>query len=211
MITFSDVLILSIVIMTIYLSDCIIFIKDTKLVFRSLSVHNWNLISMKNLFNTKFGGISLLNPLPPLGSYFSCEVVPLSISPDFIMCSNIHNFTMSLYDVNCLYLIKVDNVSAVTSSENRLLINGQIVCCIDNTCLLNSLVSLISSIAQLPLEEREVKIKTFWQMRMDLNTASETILNANSIQSRLRIYCNFLFVLITIAVPLIYLFPLVSG
>ena len=80
---------LLLILVFLYLSECVIWVKRESVAFVSAWGSRWRLaVPPSWLGNTK-GGLLLLNPLPPAGRVFLSHLSPVSISPFGICAFNL--------------------------------------------------------------------------------------------------------------------------
>ena len=80
---------LLLILILVYLSDCLIWVKRESVAFVSTWGGRWRLTVPPSWLGNSNGGILLLNPLPPAGRIFLSHLLPISISPSGICAYNL--------------------------------------------------------------------------------------------------------------------------
>jgi hypothetical protein len=78
----SDGQVLFLVLVAIYLSDCLIWVRHDAVAFVAPSLRRWRLRRPSATFGNERGGVVLVNPLPPLGRIYVCPLVPAGLLPE---------------------------------------------------------------------------------------------------------------------------------
>lgn len=76
------------VLILLYLSECLIWVKRESVAFVS-SWRRWRLTTPSSWLGNARGGILFLNPLPPSGKVFLSHLSPVSISPSGVCALNV--------------------------------------------------------------------------------------------------------------------------
>jgi len=77
------------ILVLLYLSECLIWVKRESVVFVCAWGHRWRLAVPPSWMGNAKGGILFLNPLPPGGRVFLSHLSPVSISPSGICAFNL--------------------------------------------------------------------------------------------------------------------------
>ena len=77
------------ILVLLYLSECVIWVKRESVAFVSAWGGRWRLAVPPSWMGNAKGGILFLNPLPPAGRVFLSHLSPVSISPSGICAFNI--------------------------------------------------------------------------------------------------------------------------
>lgn len=80
---------LLLILVFLYLSECVIWVKRESVVFVSAWGSRWRLAVPPSWMGNAKGGLLLLNPLPPAGRVFLSHLSPVSISPLGICAFNL--------------------------------------------------------------------------------------------------------------------------
>jgi hypothetical protein len=80
---------LLLILVLLYLSECVIWLKRESVAFVSAWGGRWRLAVPPSWMGNANGGILFLNPLPPAGRVFLSHLSPVSISPSGICAFNI--------------------------------------------------------------------------------------------------------------------------
>jgi len=77
------------ILLLLYLSECVIWVKRESVAFVSAWGRRWRLVVPPSWMGNAKGGILFLNPLPPGGRVFLTHLSPVSISPSGICAFNL--------------------------------------------------------------------------------------------------------------------------
>ena len=80
---------LLLILILVYLSDCLIWVKRESVAFVSTWGGRWRLTVPPSWLGNANGGVLLLNPAPPAGRIFLSHLLPISISPSGICAYNL--------------------------------------------------------------------------------------------------------------------------
>lgn len=80
---------LLLILVLLYLSECVIWVKRESVAFVSAWGSRWRLAVPPSWMGNANGGFLLLNPLPPAGRVFLSHLSPVSISPSGICAFNL--------------------------------------------------------------------------------------------------------------------------
>ena len=80
---------LLLILVLLYLSECLIWVKRESVAFVSAWGNRWRLATPPSWMGNANGGVLLLNPLPPSGRVFLSHLSPVSISPTGICAFNL--------------------------------------------------------------------------------------------------------------------------
>lgn len=80
---------LLLILVLLYLSECLIWVKRESVVFVSAWGRRWRLARPSPWLGNARGGILFLNPLPPAGRVFLTHLSPVSISPSGVCAFNL--------------------------------------------------------------------------------------------------------------------------
>src|SRR5215510_1191225 len=80
---------LLLILILVYLSDCLIWVKRESVAFVSIWGGRWRLTVPASWLGNANGAVMLLNPVPPAGRIFLSHLLPISISPSGICAYNL--------------------------------------------------------------------------------------------------------------------------
>ena len=80
---------LLLILVLLYLSECVIWVKRESVAFVSAWGSRWRLAVPPSWMGNANGGLLFLNPLPPAGRVFLSHLLPVSISPSGICAFNL--------------------------------------------------------------------------------------------------------------------------
>lgn len=77
------------ILVLLYLSECVIWVKRESVAFVSAWGRRWRLVVPSSWMGNANGGLLFLNPLPPAGQVFLSHLSPISISPSGVCAFNL--------------------------------------------------------------------------------------------------------------------------
>src|ERR1051325_3325397 len=80
---------LLLILILVYLSDCLIWVKRESVAFVSVWGGRWRLTVPASWLGNSNGAVIFLNPVPPAGRIFLSHLLPISISPSGICAYNL--------------------------------------------------------------------------------------------------------------------------
>src|ERR1043166_7485582 len=80
---------LLLILILVYLSDCLIWVKRESVAFVSVWGGRWRLTVPASWLGNANGAVMFLNPVPPAGRIFLSHLLPISISPSGICAYNL--------------------------------------------------------------------------------------------------------------------------
>ena len=199
----SDAETLLIVLIVLYLSDCLRWVHRNSVSFVSPFGLGWQLVLPSVIFGNRQGGLLYLNPLPPLGTLHICQSLPVSFSPEG-MCSYItQEWTKGWPPVQVSRVIRYEDIKAVAASSNDVLINSELFVRCQSTSLAESLAHFIRDLARSPAETRGASITEQIEKMLDPAAARGRIAEYSTPILRQRISCISFFLYLFVLAPLV--------
>jgi hypothetical protein len=196
----SDGFSLLLVLVLVYLSDCIIFLRRHSVAL----VRPWAWWSTRlpnlQLGNAK-GALLWVQPLPPLGVLHETAVWPFSISEDGICAFTGASFTGPDRPPQSGAAFLHADIREVKPVGNAILVNGTPFVSTLTASLATEIASLISAVAVAPRERRTQLIADAVDASLDVKAARDESAAAVSRTRGLLIACNVLWVYLYVACP----------
>ena len=198
----SDGFSLLLVLVLVYLSDCIIFLRRNSVAL----VRPWGRWRTR-LPNWRFGNargaLLWLQPLPPLGIVHETAVWPFSISEDGVCAFSGASLTGPERPPQSGSTVLHSDIREVKTEGNTILLNGTPFVATTTSTLATELAALISAVAAAPRERRAQLIADAVDASLDVKAARESSAAAVSSTRGLLIACNVLWAYIYVACPVL--------
>ncbi len=147
---------LLLILIVLYLSECLIWVKRESVAFVSPWGTRWRLAIPPSWLGNAKGGILLLNPLPPAGRVFLSHMLPVSISPSGICGFNLQTLPFaarSSYHTG--QFLPFGKIKDARSDGSYLLINNERFAKCATAKQAKALTTLIATMAKASASKRE--------------------------------------------------------
>lgn len=153
---------LLLILVLLYLSECLIWVKRESVAFVSAWGSRWRLSVPPSWMGNASGGILLLNPLPPAGRVFLSHLSPISISPSGICAFNLQTLpseARSPYQSG--QFLPFNKIKDSSSDGAYLLINKEKFTKCATTKQAHALAKVIAAMAKASGSKRETMARTW--------------------------------------------------
>ena len=123
----SDVQLLFVVLAALYTWECLCWLRRGGVAFSSWLGHNWRAKHPAALAGNQNGGFVLAAPLPPLGTLFVANQLPLSFSPDGVLAFVATNVNPGWRTAQSGRYLSWSEVRDVRVRGKKLLINSELL------------------------------------------------------------------------------------
>jgi hypothetical protein len=196
----SDGQTLFIVLVLIYLSECVLWVRKQSVGFLSPWCRRVRISTA--LFGNATGGLLFVNPLPPLGSVFLSHLSPLSISPAGICALNVQALPGVGRLVQSERCLQFDRIAQASTDSAYLLVNDErFVKCATPTQA-GELAELINQTAKASSSsDRERILRTYNSMKFAEDEARKVLLESVSTLFEIRLLGSIFFVFLFVVAP----------
>src|SRR5207302_9775862 len=115
---------LLLVIALIYLSECMVWVRRGAFAFGTWWVRNFHLRHPSALLGNQRGGLLLANPLPPLGTVFVSQLIPLSLSPEGVFAYTSACLNPAGRPWQTAKYVRFEDILEVAVEGRKMLVNG---------------------------------------------------------------------------------------
>ena len=153
---------LLLILILLYLSECLIWVKRESVAFVSAWGGRWRLAVPPSWMGNANGGILFLNPLPPAGRVFLSHLSPVSISPSGICAFNSQTLpseARSPYQSG--QFLPFSKIKDSASDGSYLVINKEKFTKCATTKQAHALAGLIAAMAKASVSKRENMARTW--------------------------------------------------
>jgi len=153
---------LLLILILLYLSECLIWVKRESVAFVSAWGSRWRLSVPPSWMGNASGGILILNPLPPSGRVFLSHLSPVSISPDGICAFNLQTLPSETHSPDQSgQFLPFNEIKDSRSDGSYLVINQERFTKCATTKQAHALAKLIAAMAKASASKRENMARTW--------------------------------------------------
>ena len=191
---------LLLILVLLYLSECVIWVKRESVAFVSAWGSRWRLSVPPSWLGNANGGLLLLNPLPPGGRVFLSHLLPVSISPSGICAFNLQTLPSEAHSpYQSGEFLPFSKIKDAGSDGAYLIINKEKFTKCATAKQAHALAKLTSSLAKASASKRE-NLARAWVVKQFAADEATTVLQESEklirpIQQMGVILFLFLFVL----------------
>lgn len=197
----TDGQLLFLILWLVYFTDCFAWLDKYSVMFITRWGSKWKPLSASPNFGTSTGGAVILNPLPPFGKFALSRLLPLSVSPDYVIAYNSQTVSDGGRPQQTAKVYSFSEITSVSTRETELFINKESFCDLRDHETACRIASFLEQLRQAPTEKRQDLIKAFWKHRLNLNITREKIEESMGEIVHLRILCAVLFCILYAVVP----------
>ena len=167
---------LLLILVLLYLSECVIWVKRESVAFVSAWGSRWRLAVPPSWMGNANGGLLLLNPLPPAGRVFLSHLSPVSISPSGICAFNLQTLrseARSPYQSG--ELLSFNKIKEAGADGAYLIINKEKFTKCTTAKQARALATLVGSLAKASAAKRE-NLARAWVVKQFATDEAATVL-----------------------------------
>ncbi len=197
----SDEQSLYLVLAVIYLGDCFLWLPRSVVGFRSLAGAQWKVVLPGRILGNVRGGVVWVNPLPPLGTFFSTAPWPLSLSPEGFTPLVLQSFAGQGLQRGPAFFRSWEDPFEAEAKGGEIWIDGRRVARCPSHLAAREAVALLVSLRLLPREKREVLIEEALRRSLDLGAMDRRLWEFEGKTGALRIVACALWMLLFLGAP----------
>ena len=199
----TEGLMLYIVISILYVSDCLVWVGRSSVLFSQKWFNSWRAIFASEYFGNNDGGVALLNPLLPLASNFLAHFIPFSISPAGVCAFTLRSFPSNSRYSTTATVLTYEEISEVKTEGKYLLLNGErfVKCGSEEQAELFE--KFIKKVSCEHIQIREKHICEFFAAQFSKVEALTQLTHLKSILAVLKWNCSGLFIIIYVIIPIL--------
>ena len=200
----SDGQTLLFILVLLYLTECLVWLKKQSVAFVSPSGKRWRLAAPKSWLGNANGALLFLNPLPPPGQIVLSHLLPVSISPSGVCAFNSQVLPSgSRPATQTGEFIPFSSIKQAGSEGAYLLLNSEKFAKCATPKQAKALASVITSAAQAKVSKRESLVRSWVAKQFDARAAEKLWREAEEGIGSLQELCTILFLFLFVAVPTI--------
>lgn len=195
---------LLLVLVLIYLFECLIWVKRESVAFVSSMSGRWRLTVPPSWLGNANGGILLLNPLPPAGRVFLSHLSPISISPSGVCAYNLQTLPSEARSPGQTgRFVPFNKVTSATNDGVYLLLNDEKFAKCATARQARTLAKLIAEITKASTSKRERMVRTWVSKQFAIGDAEARLREGNAIIQPMRALSLILFLFLFVATPVL--------
>lgn len=200
----SDGQTLLLILVLLYLTECLIWVKKQSVAFVSLSGRRWRLVAPISWLGNANGAMLILNPLPPPGRVFLSHLVPISISPSGVCAFNSQTLPSGARPAT--QTGEFLPFSAIQKSETDgvyLVLNGQKFAKCATPKQAKAIAEIITAVSTAKVSKREALVRSWLTKQFDARAATRLWREAEESIGVIRWACSIFFVFMFVGLPVL--------
>ena len=200
----SDGQTLLLIIVLLYLAECLIWVKKQTVAFVSVFGRRWRVAAPISWLGNANGAMVILNPLPPPGRVFLSHLLPVSISPSGVCAFNSQTLPSGARPAT--QTGEFISFSAITKSRADgayLVLNGQKFAKCATPKQAKALASVIAQVAAAKASKREALVKSWISEQFDAKKVKGVWAKAEEAIAPIASLCSLLFVFLFVVTPIL--------
>ena len=203
----SDGQTLLFILVLLYLTECLIWVKKQSIAFVSLPGRRWRLATPISWLGNANGAMLLLNPAPPPGRVFLSHLLPISISPSGVCAFNSQTLPSGARPAT--QTGEFLPFSAIQKSETEgahLVLNGQKFAKCATPKQAKALARIIETVSTVKVSKREAIVKSWLSEQFDRKKARTLWIEAENEIDSIRFWSSLFLVFLFVGAPLLVSF-----
>ena len=200
----SEAQTLLLILILLYLTECLIWVKRESVAFVSRMGGRWRLTVPPSWLGNANGGILFLNPLPPAGRVFLSHLSPISISPSGICAYNLQTLPSEARSPSQTgQFLPFSKVSSSKTDGVYLLVNGERFAKCATARQAKTLAKLIAEMTKVSAAKRERLARTWISKQFAMDEAAARLREGNAVIQPMRELSLILFLFLFVVTPVL--------
>ena len=199
----SDVQLLFLVLAVLYGWECACWVRRGSVGFVTWLGRNWRAAHPGALFGNQRGGFVLAPPLPPLGTFFTANQFPLSLSPGGVLAFVATSVNPGWRPTQTGRFVPFRDLHDVRVAGRRIRVNGGTLMTAASPGFARHLADQLRRLARLTAPERETAIRELVRLSLDAAAVKRRWQEFQKQSRPVRWLVNALFVHIFVLAPLL--------
>ena len=200
----SEAQTLLLILILLYLTECLIWVKRESVAFVSRMGGRWRLTVPPSWLGNANGGILFLNPLPPAGRVFLSHLSPISISPSGICAYNLQTLPSEARSPSQTgQFLPFSKVSSSKTDGVYLLVNGERFAKCATARQAKTLAKLIAEMTKVSAAKRERLARTWISKQFAIDDAAARLREGNAVIQPMRELSLILFLFLFVVTPVL--------
>lgn len=195
---------LLLILILLYLSDCLIWVKRESVAFASSWRGRWRLRVPPSWAGNANGGILLLNPLPPAGRIYLSHLAPISISPSGVCAYNLQTLPSEARSPSQTgQFLPFNRINSASPEGVYLLINKERFAKCATARQAKALASLLGEMIKASASKREKMARAWISKQFAVDEAAALMREGDEVIEPIRELSLILFMFLFAATPLL--------
>ena len=195
---------LLLILILLYLTECLIWVKRESVAFVSRMGGRWRLTVPPSWLGNANGGLLFLNPLPPAGRVFLSHLSPVSISPSGICAYNLQTLPSEARSPGQTgHFLPFNKITRSTTDGVYLLVNGERFAKCATARQARTLAKLIGEMAKVSAGKRERLARNWISEQFAIDDAAARLREGNIVIQPLRELSLILFLFLFVVAPVL--------
>jgi hypothetical protein len=195
---------LLLILILLYLTECLIWVKRESVAFVSRMGGRWRLTVPPSWLGNANGGILFLNPLPPAGRVFLSHLSPISISPSGICAYNLQTLPSEARSPGQTgHFLPFSKITRSTTDGVYLLVNDERFAKCATARQATTLAKLIGEMAKASAAKRERLARNWISKQFAVDNAAARLREGNAIIKPMRALSLILFLFLFVVTPVL--------
>jgi hypothetical protein len=195
---------LLLILILLYLTECLIWVKRESVAFVSRMGGRWRLTVPPSWLGNANGGILFLNPLPPAGRVFLSHLSPISISPSGICAYNLQTLPSEARSPGQTgHFLPFNKITRSTTDGVYLLVNDERFAKCATARQARTLVTLIGEMAKASAAKRERLARNWISKQFAVDDAAARLREGNAIIKPMRALSLIMFLFLFVVTPVL--------
>jgi hypothetical protein len=195
---------LLLILILLYLTECLIWVKRESVAFVSRMGGRWRLTVPPSWLGNANGGILFLNPLPPAGRVFLSHLSPISISPSGICAYNLQTLPSEARSPGQTgHFLPFNKITRSTTDGVYLLVNDERFAKCATARQATTLAKLIGEMAKASAAKRERLARNWISKQFAVDDAAARLREGNAIIKPMRALSLILFLFLFVVTPVL--------
>jgi hypothetical protein len=193
---------LLLILIVVYLSDCLIWVKRESVAFVSSWGGRWRLRVPPSWLGNANGGILFLNPVPPAGRIHLSHLLPISISPSGICAYNLQTLPSEARSPSQTgQYLSFSQIKTAATEGVYLLVNNEKFAKCATPKQAKSLVQLIRELVKASTSKREQVVRAWMEKQFALDEAVARLEEGKTIIEPVQELSTILFLFLFVFTP----------
>jgi hypothetical protein len=200
----SEAQTLLLILILLYLTECLIWVKRESVAFVSRMGGRWRLTVPPSWLGNANGGILFLSPLPPAGRVFLSHLSPISISPAGICAYNLQTLPSEARSPSQTgQFLSFNKVNSSKTDGVYLLVNGERFAKCATPRQARTLAKLIVEMTKVSAAKRERLARTWISKQFAMDNAAARLREGNAVIQPVRELSLILFLFLFVVTPVL--------
>ena len=195
---------LLLILILLYLTECLIWVKQESVAFVSRMGGRWRLTVPPSWLGNANGGLLFLNPLPPAGRVFLSHLSPISISPSGICAYNLQTLPSEARSPGQTgHFVPFNKVTRSNTEGVYLLVNGERFAKCATARQARTLANLIGEMVKASAAKRERLARNWISKQFAMDDAAARLREGNAVIQPMRELSLILFLFLFVVTPVL--------